>query len=151
MPNEQDINTGDTLIIAVVPVTLVPLLWNEMEPHLQRVVDKSPNEMSTETLNNELMSGECLASIVYEGTNIIATCVFQRIELDTGRPVLYVKALGGERIDEWLERMTKLGHLIASDMGCVELRLNGRPGWTRKLKDDGWEVAHTVLTCKVRK
>jgi len=141
---------GEGLIIAVVPITLVDLLWDKCVPHLNKFIQRSPDDLSLETIKANVYSGDQLISVVCEGPEIIAVLTFEVQYFDTGFKTLYVQGIGGDRLDEWAERMIDLIHIIAQDLECQEIRGSARPGWIRKLKQYDFEVAHTVLKCKVK-
>ena len=52
--------------------------------------------------------------------------------------------LGGGDMDQ-LTDMHSSVIAFAKQLGCKELTMSGRVGWSRALKKHGWEHAHTTL------
>jgi len=138
------------IIIAPVPITLIDHVWDKSVPHLEKVIKKSPSELSIETIKESIIKGDQMLVIISDGDEVIAVNVLEVITYATGLKVLCIPITGGTRMDEWLDRFLKLAGYIAQDMGCTELRGYAvRPGWLKKLKSYGWEPVFTTIRCPV--
>ena len=62
---------------------------------------------------------------------------------NTPKKVFHV-FLGGGDMDQ-LTDMHSSVIAFAKQLGCKELTMSGRVGWSRALKKHGWEHAHTTL------
>lgn len=139
------------LTIAAVPVNLVEHMFPKAAPHLQRVVDKAPNDISLETIKANLMKGDTMLITISDGIDVVAVNVLQVHVMETGYRVLYIPITGGIRMEEWLDDFMEIAHALARDFKCDELRgMACRKGWLRALNDQGWYPIHEVIGCKVK-
>lgn len=142
----------NNLIIAAVPLTMVEFIYPKCEEHIQKVVEKAPNEITVETVKERLLKGESQLVAILDKDEVVAVNVLQVSTMETGFKVLYIPITGGARMDEWLGRFMEIAHGIARDLECDELRgLACRKGWLRALKDEDWYPIHEVIGCKVKK
>jgi hypothetical protein len=138
------------LIIAPIAIPMVEFIYPKCIPHLQRVCDKAPNEITVDTIKRNLLSGKQMLIAILDGEEVVACNVVEKVTFDTGWNVLYIPITGGDRMDEWEDRFLQLAHAIARDLGCDELRgLACRKGWLRNLEPRGWYRLHDVIGCKV--
>ena len=77
-------------IIAAIPITLVEVLWGRVEPILQRVVDVSHGEITTESVKQKVLLGNTLLIAICKGEEIIAINTIETRTFDSGRKVLFV-------------------------------------------------------------
>ena len=141
---------GD-LVIAAVPITLIKLIFPMCVDHLQRAVDKAPNDISIETIEQRLLSGEIMLITVSDNDDVIAANIVEKEKYATGHAVLYVSIVGGDRMSEWMDRFLNICHALARDYKCDELRgMACRKGWLKALKNQGWYRLHEVVGCKVK-
>lgn len=140
---------SDSIIIGAVPTTMIELVWRKTLPHLQRVQEKAPNEIDLSKTKEALLSGSHMLLIASEGEDIIAACILRDETYVTGHRVLLVNMLGGDRMDEWVERMNRIVVAIARDTNCNEVRAIGRKGWIKALKNFGWYDIHSTVGCAV--
>ena len=141
------------IIIAAVPVNLVELVFPKAAPHLERVIEKAPNDINLTTIKEKLMLGQTMLVTISEGEEIIAVNIVEATTYETGHKVLFIPITGGDRMDEWLDRFMELAHTIARDLGCHEMRgMACRKSWLRVLNSNGhdWYHVHDVIGCKVK-
>lgn len=140
------------MIIAPVPITLLDHVWDKCIPHLEKVIKKSPTELSLKTIRESLEKGSQMLFTISDGPEVVAVNIVEKVDFPTGLSVLSIPITGGTRMDEWLERFLKIASALAEDMGCTELRgMAVRKGWLRKLEGYGWEPVFTVIRCPVNK
>jgi len=138
------------LIIAAVPATMIELVWTKVEPHIQRVIDKAPDDLLMSKIKDRLISGSTLLVTISRDTEVIAINVLDVKVLDTGKRVLYIPITGGDELDSWMADFLKIAAAIAKDYNCTELRgMAVRKGWMRKLKQFGWEESFTTIRCEI--
>lgn len=141
----------DDIKIAAIPVNLVELIFPKAIPHLERVVEKAPNDVNIDTIKQALLSGSTMMVTISEGDQVIAVNILEATTYPTGHKVLYIPNTGGDRMDEWLDRFMEIAHAIAQDLGCDELRgMACRKGWLRALKEHDWYPIHEVIGCRVK-
>ena len=138
------------LIIAAVPCTMIDLIWDRVEPFIQMVEVKSPEDVSSPVIKKELKKGNQLLVTISRNTDIIAINVLNVCTLDSGVKVLYIPITAGSEMELWLDRFLDIAIAIAKDHECVELRGSAiRGGWLRKLKSYEWEELFTTLRYKI--
>lgn len=134
--------------MALVPVTLVEVLWAQMEPHLQRVVDVAHDEVTLESVKNRLLRADSVAVVVCLEEDIVAVNLLEIRTFDSGVKAMYIPVVGGNYMDEWADQFLEIAKAIAKDFGCRELRgLAARKGWLRYLANKGWEEVNISLRC----
>lgn len=139
-----------SLIIAAVPLTMIDLIWDRVEPILALPVAKAHWELTLEAIKDKLKRGEALLMTVSRGSHIIAAATIEVRTFDTGNKALYIPLVGGTEMDSWMHRFLDICKAIAKDFGCEELRgIAVRKGWLRKLCDLGWEEVSVTIKCKV--
>ena len=131
-------------------MNMIDLIWDQVEPLIQLVKEKAPDDIDINTIYNDLKNCEKLLVIVSRGSKIIAVNVLEIRTLDTGIKFLSIPIIGGSELDDWAEDFMKIAIAVAKDFGCTELRgFAVRKGWLTKLKPFGWEEMFTTLRCKI--
>lgn len=131
------------LTIAAVPPLLVDVLWKQIEPHVDLAIAESFGDLDKERLKIRLKDGSEMILAVCDGPEIIATCLVTVSTLDTGRRVLFVPGIGGERMSEWLDDGLEMLRKMAADFGCEGIRACGRAGWSRAIPSA--KALHTIV------
>lgn len=140
-----------SLIIAMVPPTMVEFIWPKCLPLLELVAEKAPNDISIDSIHENLLAGEILLAAILDGDEVVAVNTMEVQTMDSGNKILYIPITGGSRMDEWLERFLEIAHGIAKVHNCIELRgLAVRKGWLKKLSSHGWEEHFVTIKCKVK-
>lgn len=81
----------------------------------------------------DVISGRALLWIGWDGSEIVAAVVTQINETDADK-VCVIVACGGFGMRDWLPLLDRL-EAYARDDGCGLMRIFGRKGWARVLKD----------------
>jgi hypothetical protein len=131
--------------IAALPQTLVQPVWPLIVEHLERVVALVSDETTIEHILERALSGEVLIIVISKGEAIVAALTADIRTYDTGLNALHIPHLGGEDFDEWRDQLDSVLYAIAKDFNCNQLRIVGRRGWVKALKDLGWEEQYVVL------
>jgi hypothetical protein len=135
-------------VLAAVPANLVSILWPQLSPILDRVIAVSNDELTSEGIRKRAILGNTLIVAICRKDVIVATCVLDVVEFDSGLRAMYIPIVGGEYMDEWLEDSVVVAKAIARDFNCTELRgLASRTGWFRRLKNMNWSTVTTVIKC----
>ena len=138
------------VIVACVPPVLVELLWDKIEPHVQRVIEVAGDELHMPTFKKRLLLGETLVLSVSQGQEMLAAITLDVREFDTGLRALYIPIVGGEKMESWMDRVIEVAIAIAKDHNCTELRgLAARKGWLKKLAPLGWQEVQTVVSLQI--
>lgn len=138
------------LTIAAVPVEMLGIVWPLAAPHIERVIQKAPDEITMDALYKRVTSSNSLLVVICDGKDVIAANILEVRTFDTGIRSLYIPITGGDRLNEWMVDFLTVCKAIAKDYKCTQLRgLAVRKGWMRKLEPLGWEEVHTVIKCEI--
>lgn len=122
---------------------MIDVIWEKIKPHMVKAIDQAHGDLSMDNLMDRLRSGQEIAIAVCDGPEIVTTCIVTVTVLDSGRKVLYVPSLGGDRMSEWLEDGLSVLRSMAQQYGCDGIRACGRPGWARALP--GAKAIHQIV------
>jgi hypothetical protein len=108
-----------------------PAVWPHVAPMLQAACDRC-GDWTSEAIRAGLADESLLLWITWDGAKILAAAVTQLILVPRGL-VCQIVACGGTDVN-WPERLAHFER-FARDEGCVEMRVQGRPGWARVLPE----------------
>ena len=132
--------------IVMIPPNIIELLWDKIEPHVQRVVDASAGEITAETIKLKAQSGASTFILIADGTNVVAVNTVEVCIYDSGLKALLIPVVGGNEAFEWGPAFLEFCNQIAKDLGCKEMRgFSTRESWKRVLKDYGWYESHFII------
>lgn len=134
------------IYITPLAIGLVDVLWAQLEHHIDLAIAESFGDLDKGRLKERLKSGVEIALLVSEEDQIIATCLVTISTLDTGRKILYVPAIGGARMNEWIDQGLEVLRQMASEFGCDSIRACGRAGWSRAIPTA--TALHTIVEFK---
>lgn len=107
-------------------------LWPHVAPWIKRAMERG--DLGTfAAVEADVMAGHALLWLVWQAPDIKAAAVTQ-ISRSERSKVCMIVACGGEGITLWLPLIGKI-EAYARDEGCDLVRILGRKGWTRVLKD----------------
>lgn len=131
--------------IAALPQTFIEPVWHLIEPHIARVTEIVDDETTPMHIKEKALIGEVLIITISEGDKIIAALTADIRTYDTGMKALHLPHLGGDKFFQWRDQLNIVVNAIAKDFDCQQLRIVGRRGWVKALKDLGWEEQYVVL------
>lgn len=138
------------LKLSCVPAPMIELIWDKVEPLIDMVKEKSPDDVSIEAVKEQLMLGNVLLVTISRGADVIAVNVLEVRDLDTGLKAMYIPITAGTEMENWMEPFLELATNIGKDFNCIELRgIAVRKGWLRKLEPYGWEELFTTIRVKI--
>jgi hypothetical protein len=131
------------------PLTIVDR-WDELLPHIERLVGMSNGEFTNDSIRDRAVSGNSVLVAVSKDDKIIAVTTAEVVSYDSGLRSLLIPIVCGDEFmswaPEWFEKMKEL----AVKFNCTELRgMAARDGWIRLLKPYGWHENHVVITCQL--
>jgi hypothetical protein len=127
------------------PYTIISK-WEELLPHIERIVKKNNEEFTTESIKGRAVSGNGLMIAIYDGDSIVAVATVEVVVYDSGLRSLLIPVLVGAEVVGWGEELLGLCKDIAVQLSCTELRaMSIRNGWMKLLKDFGWQEKHAVI------
>jgi hypothetical protein len=99
------------------------------------------NLSHTSDTEYEILSGDGLLWLAWNGEKIEAAASTHLIDTDADK-ICVLTACGGENMHHWLPLLMKIEQ-YAKDEGCKCVRIFGRKGWLRILKD--YEMTNIVI------
>ena len=139
--------------VEVIHPIMLDEVWDQCEPHLQRVVDRSHGELTLDSIKSKVITSNCILFAIYKGDKIIAVNTAETRVMESGLKALFIPITCGEHLDEWMVPFLDVAKSIAKRFGCTELRglsvRTVKDAWTRKLESQGWEALHTVIKCNI--
>ncbi len=101
-------------------------------------------EYSPEELAEELLSGDVLLVRVWKDKEFKALAAVRVRDVTDGRE-LFIMGLVGEQSDEWLLPLSDTFDQLAKEAECVAVVLEGRPGWSKKLRGLGYSLHQITM------
>jgi hypothetical protein len=136
--------------MACVPANMIDFVWDQVEPLIETVAKRAPDDIVTNVVKDYLYKGDKLLLVIARGKTIIAAHVLDVRVLESQTRVLYISISSGKEMDAWLDQFHKTCEAIAKDYSCTELRgLACRKGWMNKLQPYGWEEMFTTIRYKI--
>jgi hypothetical protein len=127
-----------TLQLSAVPAEAIELVWQDVEPMLQKAIDASGGRYSTISILAALLRKELGLWVVLDYETPVAAITTRVAEYPNGR-ALALDWIGGARMREWLPLAHDVFSRYAKDHGCTELQGYGRRAWERWLRTYGWK------------
>ena len=112
--------------IGGVPAHAIMLVWERVEPLLQRVV-KPETGYSLDSVLTALQLSAMQLWIVNDFQAAIVTSIQER----PLHRVLWVQFLAGDSMDEWLSDWIAVQEEYAKHNGCAAIEFQGRRGWNK--------------------
>ncbi len=89
MNAEVKIDLERQIVIGAVPATMIEIIWDQVEPLIQRVIDKAPEDLSMKKIKNDKM----FAPTMYRITSIVNRCLRRETtRLSPNAPLAFVPA-----------------------------------------------------------
>lgn len=116
---------------------------NEMWPHvvgmIQKAVDKC-GDWTVESIKEALDQDRMLLWLTWDGARVRAVATTGLEIVPRGKVCKAIACAGDD--PSWSERLAPIEQ-YARDQGCVAMRVQGRPGWSRVLRD--YEIEWVAL------
>jgi hypothetical protein len=118
-------------LICVDPARVAEI-WPRVEPLIRAACEKMQLS-DLAVLARQLCAGEALLWLAWEPPDIKAAAVTQ-ITLCNGSKLCTIIACGGHGMQAWLPLLAEID-AYAKQQDCRAMRILGRAGWSRVLKD----------------
>ena len=135
---EEDSN----VLASVVETKDLPGIWDQVAELLQPACDRSHGQDTIQTLRASLMRGSEGLFVVQDGVNIIGAVTFQTTDFDTGLRLLDINYAGGVAMGTQMPAVIEMFHRLKSAYMCDRVRITGRKGWVRYMKQFGFKPTH---------
>ena len=106
--------------------------WPHIETLLERATKRS-GEVTLRELYEQILSGSALVWLAVSGGEIYGVAVTRLVIGPNGKYCELI-ACAGRRMSLWLPLLAKIEEFARAE-GCESVRLSGRRGWARVLKE----------------
>jgi len=131
-------------VIAVKP-NEVDHVWPEVSPLLCKALEYDPTGATIDSIYTNIIDNRYLLILmIEEGLKLQAALTIELFEAH-GETVCNIVAAGGTNLNDWCDTFLDSAEVLAKEQGASKLTINGRPGWSRRLKKRGFRPVITVL------
>lgn len=117
-------------------------IWDDVKDYLEAGVSMCRSlEMNQLT---RLLDEEKAALWVVEDGQIHGAAVTGVTKIEDGY-MMEVLAMGGEKMEHWLDEILPVFEYDAKRMGCTYIQVTGRQGWKKMLKSFGYNHTSVIL------
>lgn len=144
-PQPMSLVAEDSVLVVVLPHQ-VSGHWVEVEPMIERALERGNSHLTALSIFENLLKGEMLLWLSKRSGRIEACCVTQIVIWPLAR-VVFIILISGDAMENWLHFE---GDIIeyARKLYCTVIEGYGRLGWIRAAPD-GWEPVHVLLRKKL--
>jgi hypothetical protein len=128
------------LTLVQIPPDMAREVWPYAEDLVEQAIDRC-GLSSRAVVRDRVMDGRALLWLVTDGAYLRAVVV-TTLAVTESRTVCEIVACAGERMSEWLHLLEGI-EKYARTMNCKSVRVMGRKGWARALKD--YSSKHVIL------
>lgn len=117
--------------LVCVPPAQVAAIWPHVAPFIESAFLSGRGDDTAETVLADLVAGNSLLWIVWDGSGLIAAATTKIIDAPAKR-ICVVTSCAGREMPRWISFIDDLAR-YAADEGCAVLRVEGREGWKATL------------------
>lgn len=117
--------------------------WPMVEGYIENALDYADGKYTTEDVKQDIIDEKKQLWVAYNGREIFGVIVTEILIYPQDSRLRFF-VIAGKEFDEWV-KFEEIVFNWAKSLGCTKVETCGRPGWTRKLKDRGYELIHTIL------
>ena len=128
----------------VEPKDLAPI-WEEVAELLGPACEHSFGQDTIQTLRASIMSGKEGLFVVETLHDIIGAVTYEVVCYDTGLRVLAINYAGGVAMDSQMPAVIDMFHALKRHFMCDRVRITGRKGWIRYMKQFGFTDTHYLV------
>lgn len=130
--------------------SVVDRLWPHVVRFIERAAIRSNADYSTEYIKRKLDEGSSLLWVVSQNGTIVAAMTTEICGmLDTDERIMVITTAGGSLVEHW-ETILAQVEQYARDESCTRVRVYGRQGWVRILRDYGYTQPWIALEKRVQ-
>lgn len=136
-------SVGSRLVEAIcVPREHVADVW----PHVEGMIAQAVNRTGINTIEDarvSVLAGYALLWVAWDGETILGVATTEINETAKGR-VCLIGYLSGKNLNEFFHLKDVLIDYAKSEK-CAFLRIIGRKGWLRRLRNEGFKMSNIVM------
>lgn len=134
---------GLQLVKAIcIPCESIADVWPHVEAMLRLAVHRTG--LNTEAdVRRSILDGSALLWVAWDGKVIKGVAVTEINETASGR-VCLIGYVSGKNLPEWFHLKDAIFEYARSEK-CAKMRIIGRKGWLRRLKNEGFVMSNIVM------
>lgn len=136
----EEVSTGIRAV--VVQQSDLPAVWDQVAEFLGPACDVSHGQETLGTARQSLIKGVDGLFVVLDGNEIIGAVTYHVMEFDTGLRLLDIPLAGGVDMDAQMPAVIGMFNHLKSAFMCDRVRITGRKGWIRYMKQFGFVDTH---------
>ncbi len=133
--------SGGIKAVVVEPKDL-PQVWEGVSELLKPACDRSFKQDTIETLRASLMRGKDGLFVIIDDDQLIGAVTYTVTDYDTGLRILDINYAGGVAMDTQMDAVIEMFHHLKTSFMCDRVRITGRKGWIRYMKQFGFTDTH---------
>ena len=125
-------------------VCIDPARIYEIWPHVRSLLEQACRRTALNAFADfaaDILAGRSLVWVAWNGSAIEAAAATILINSDIGK-VCVITLCAGRKMQRWLRLIDRIED-YARDEGCARIRIFGRKGWMRVLRE--YEAGHVVM------
>lgn len=130
------------LTLSILDPNDLPKMWADLEPLIIEACEHSQGESNPQTVVDGLLSGAYQMLVFMRGQVPESVLLITISQFATGKRILEIVLASGKGLKSWVHFEPQL-LTIARQYGCTNVRMIGREGIQRMLKD--WNRTSVVL------
>lgn len=123
--------------------------WSRIKEKIEEAMLTSRGKYNSGSIFHLLLKEQMQLWIAYDKDKIYAVGLSELIKYPLGIKICRVICIVGEQREEW-QHLMKDVEAAAKKNGCVDMELWARPGWSRIMKSQGYEMTHIQLNKSLR-
>ena len=127
--------------VAIEP-SAIPNIWGIVSELLEPACERSFDQETIRTLRASLVSGKEGLFVVADDGEIIGAVTYQVTTYDTGLRLLDINYAGGVAMETQMPVVIDMFHRLKESLMCDRVRITGRKGWVRYMKQFGFTDTH---------
>lgn len=129
---------GGVYVIALVP--LLPCyaraIWPQIDEWVCSATDDTGNWWSPANVLDGIERGNLVTWVIADEDRLYGVVACE-IETAPNHTIGVISLCAGDEMQQWLHLLPEIENW-ASENGCSEVQVRGRPGWVRRLKSYGY-------------
>ena len=136
------------MIVSAVKPDNLANVWQHVRPFILSALEFEHGTLTEGKVFSNILSNIYILIVVVEDEIIIAAQTMQIID-EPGQRICNLVTTGGNKLDLWQDELMGAIKTIAKQNNCDYVQTRGRPGWLKKLKQNGFEPLYFIARCEL--
>jgi hypothetical protein len=126
-------------------------VWPIAKVFVKAALDRVPSDYTVDYVYRKLKAGRSMMSVAFKHSKLVMVLTTEICSMleDAGTRVCVITSFSAENLDD-VEQYLPILERYAKMENCKLIRLYGRHGWLRRLRDHGYEQPWIALDKEVR-